>query len=273
MKNLGITRKGRFSILDITLLMSKINGRSMIKKLLDFFEKEERKKLVLESVVEEYIKTGEPVSSKAICFNYEIFVSSATIRNDFLKLTQDGYLHKLHASSGRVPTNKAWKFFIENLAQDQETERWREKWRLLWQDKLLIYGWEETLNLITRQLNIFSFCYLPQDNEVKKCGFGYLLNDLLEELLRNRKNNYLETDLIENLVTSLENFDNNVKSFNITTDEEIFVGNKIPFIKLDCLSTIIVKTKNTKTLVGILGNKRMAYAKNLGLLRLVADIK
>jgi len=235
--------------------------------------KNSRYQIVLKQLIQSYIEKGEPVASQYLVVHYGINFSSATIRNDLQELTSEGYLEKFHVSSGRVPTNKAWKFFIENLAQDQETERWREKWRLLWQDKLLIYGWEETLNLITRQLNIFSFCYLPQDNEVKKCGFGYLLNDLLEELLRNRKNNYLETDLIENLVTSLENFDNNVKSFNITTDEEIFVGNKIPFIKLDCLSTIIVKTKNTKTLVGVLGNKRMAYAKNLGLLRLVADIK
>ncbi|MBP8617971.1 MAG: DeoR family transcriptional regulator [Candidatus Pacebacteria bacterium] len=235
--------------------------------------KNSRHQIVLKQLIQSYIEKGEPVASQYLVVHYGINFSSATIRNDLQELTSEGYLEKFHVSSGRVPTNKAWKFFIENLAQDQETERWREKWRLLWQDKLLIYGWEETLNLITRQLNIFSFCYLPQDNEVKKCGFGYLLNDLLEELLRNGKNNYLGTDLIENLVTSLENFDNNVKSFNITTDEEIFVGNKIPFIKLDCLSTIIVKTKNTKTLVGVLGNKRMAYAKNLGLLRLVADIK
>lgn len=80
---------------------------------------EERKQKILAAVVDEYIKTGEPVGSKAIASLLDISVSSATIRNDMAALEQQGYLEQPHTSAGRVPTFKSYRLYIDELMQPQ----------------------------------------------------------------------------------------------------------------------------------------------------------
>ena len=75
----------------------------------------ERKKRIVAIVVEEYIRTGEPVGSKAIAELLGHTVSSATIRNDMAELAQHGYLDQPHTSAGRVPTAKAFRLYVDHL--------------------------------------------------------------------------------------------------------------------------------------------------------------
>ena len=75
-----------------------------VKKLLD-----DRKKKVLQAIVEEYINTAEPVSSNALTTNHGLDCSSATIRNEMAELEKNGYLDKTHTSSGRVPSEKGYR--------------------------------------------------------------------------------------------------------------------------------------------------------------------
>lgn len=70
---------------------------------------------ILAAIVDEYIKTGEPVGSKALAERPEIGVSSATIRNTMAALEQEGFLNHPHTSAGRVPTYKGFRYYIENL--------------------------------------------------------------------------------------------------------------------------------------------------------------
>ena len=70
---------------------------------------------ILAAIVDEYIRTGEPVGSKALAEREDITVSSATIRNTMAALEQEGYLDHPHTSAGRVPTFKGFRFYIDNL--------------------------------------------------------------------------------------------------------------------------------------------------------------
>lgn len=74
-----------------------------------------RKMKILASVVDEYIRTGEPVGSKAISKLDNINVSSATIRNDMAVLEQLGYLEQPHTSAGRIPTFAGYRLYIDEL--------------------------------------------------------------------------------------------------------------------------------------------------------------
>lgn len=74
-----------------------------------------RKLKVLAAVVDEYIRTGEPVGSKAISKMEHINVSAATIRNDMAALEQMGYLEQPHTSAGRVPTYMGYRLYIDEL--------------------------------------------------------------------------------------------------------------------------------------------------------------
>ncbi len=75
----------------------------------------DRKKAILSAVIESYIRTGEPVGSKAIVMMLENAVSSATIRNDMAELAALGYLEQPHTSAGRIPTARAFRLYIDEL--------------------------------------------------------------------------------------------------------------------------------------------------------------
>lgn len=81
---------------------------------------EERKKRVLQAIVEEYIKTAEPVSSNAIINLEGLECSSATIRNEMAELEKMGYIEKTHTSSGRVPSAKGYRFYVDELLEEDK---------------------------------------------------------------------------------------------------------------------------------------------------------
>ncbi|MFP3914912.1 MAG: heat-inducible transcriptional repressor HrcA [Actinomycetota bacterium] len=76
---------------------------------------EGRRNDVLRTLVEEYIKSGEPVSSRTIADVSELGVSPATIRNDLAALERDGYVVQPHTSAGRVPTARAYRYYVDHL--------------------------------------------------------------------------------------------------------------------------------------------------------------
>lgn len=80
----------------------------------------ERKKKILAAVVDEYIRTAEPVGSKAIAANAGLGCSSATIRNELAELVNMGYLEQPHTSAGRVPTPMGYRMYVNELMERQK---------------------------------------------------------------------------------------------------------------------------------------------------------
>ena len=80
----------------------------------------ERKKKILAAVVDEYVRTAEPVGSKAIAERGELHCSSATIRNELAELVSLGYLEQPHTSAGRVPTPMGYRMYVNELMQKQK---------------------------------------------------------------------------------------------------------------------------------------------------------
>ncbi len=77
----------------------------------------DRKRKILQAVVEEYIGTAEPVGSRAISKRKELGLSSATIRNEMADLEEMGYLAQPHTSAGRVPSDLGYRFYVNQLMQ------------------------------------------------------------------------------------------------------------------------------------------------------------
>ncbi len=75
---------------------------------------------LLNAIISEYLDTSEPVGSSVIVKKYNVKCSAATVRNEMAKLLDDGFLQMLHTSSGRVPTPQAYKFFIDEIMEEQE---------------------------------------------------------------------------------------------------------------------------------------------------------
>lgn len=75
---------------------------------------------LLEAIINEYSESSIPVGSKTVVKKYSLKVSPATIRNEMAALLEDGFLEMMHTSSGRVPTSRAFRFFIEELMEEDE---------------------------------------------------------------------------------------------------------------------------------------------------------
>lgn len=76
---------------------------------------DDRKKLILQAVVEEYIKNAEPVGSRSIAKKTSLNLSAATIRNEMCDLEEIGMLVQPHTSAGRIPSNAGFRFYVDNL--------------------------------------------------------------------------------------------------------------------------------------------------------------
>ena len=76
-----------------------------------------RRMQVLRAVVEDYIRSQEPVGSSALIARHNLKVSSATIRKDMAALEDEGFLTQPHTSAGRVPTERGYRYFVDSLSQ------------------------------------------------------------------------------------------------------------------------------------------------------------
>lgn len=83
-------------------------------------ELSEREKLILQAVVHSYITTAEPVGSRSIVRRFDLGVSAATVRNVMSDLEEHGYLQQLHTSSGRVPTDEGYRYYVDYLMRVQD---------------------------------------------------------------------------------------------------------------------------------------------------------
>lgn len=79
-----------------------------------------RKKRILQAIIDEYIKSAEPVSSGTIAQKYDLNYSSATIRNEMADLEKEGYLDKPHTSSGRVPSVLGYRLYVDELLKEDD---------------------------------------------------------------------------------------------------------------------------------------------------------
>lgn len=81
---------------------------------------DDRKKLILKAIIDSYIDTAEPVGSRTVARRYEIGLSSATIRNEMADLEEMGLLEQPHTSAGRVPSDKGYRFYVDQLMPRKE---------------------------------------------------------------------------------------------------------------------------------------------------------
>src|SRR6202008_544265 len=92
----------------------------------------ERERRILEPVIQAYVETAQPAGSRSLAHKFGLGVSPATIRNTMSDLEEKGFLFHPHTSAGRVPTNKAYRVYVDSLLSSPpirpaETERLAEE--------------------------------------------------------------------------------------------------------------------------------------------------
>ncbi|MDI6603936.1 MAG: heat-inducible transcriptional repressor HrcA [Thermoanaerobacteraceae bacterium] len=97
---------------------------------------DERKKKILEAIINEYILTVEPIGSRTIAKRYDLGISPATIRNEMADLEEMGYIEQPYTSAGRIPSDKGYRYYVNNIIENYLSETYLKDIELF--DQMLV---------------------------------------------------------------------------------------------------------------------------------------
>ncbi len=224
----------------------------------------DRQKQVLAAIVEEYSKTAVPVGSQLLLEQYGFDVSSATLRNDMLALEKAGMLYQPHTSAGRIPTDKGYRFFVEEIMPDESLSLSEQK--SMQKELLTLRAKHTRLGRSTAKL----LSALSGNLAVAGLGDNEGLYDFgMKELLENPE--FRELDELCRLVEALDSLD---EKFDVILadlqqgETKIFIGKENPIAEISNCSMMVAPYENEdgRGILAIIGPKRMQYAKNKSLL-------
>ncbi len=219
---------------------------------------EKRQEKILKCVVKEYIETAEPVSSQALYEKYHLNVSPATIRWDMVELEEEGYLWQSYCSAGRVPTEKAYRFFVEKFCKPRLSQRIEKRIEEIFFEnntREAIKELGQLMALVSRNLSI-----LLLGKEFFWQGLSYLLS---------QPEFYKPEEILE-MVEAFEDLYQEIEEQRVKDEIKAYIGRENPFVRDESLSLILGGLENGA--VGILGPIRMNYQQNIALVKKVIEI-
>jgi len=217
---------------------------------------------ILKKIVKEHIVTAQPVSSQSLEEKYNWGISPATIRIEMQRLTDQGYLYQPHTSAGRVPTDKGYRFFVDEIIKRKdsffEIGDWIEK---------EIENVFETIQHLTKRLSQFSktltLTYLEKERIIWKEGW--------EEVLKEPE--FKERRRLFSFVELLEELEENMERLAFNSEINIYIGRESNL--RNCQDFAILTSRNKlpdqkEGIFSLVGPKRMNYDKNIKLMRSLA---
>ena len=226
---------------------------------------EGRKAALLEAVVSEHIRTAEPVGSKFLVGKYGLKVSPATLRNDMSALEKEGYLVQPHTSAGRVPTVKAYRYYVQHCVGEKSPTK---KNRTVMEeqcakaepdDRRVVKELAKTVADLAHEAILVGFA----SDEVYYTGLSYLF----------AQPEFLDPELAVSMANGLDRLSDVMQTLlaNATDDLTVAIGDENPFG--EDTSVIFVRYgKDAGNIFGILGPTRMHYAENIALAKYVREV-
>jgi len=222
----------------------------------------DRKKEVLKAIIQHFINTGEPVGSNTIIVSYKFSVSPATIRNDMAALEEEKFIFQPHTSAGRVPTDKGYRTYVNELADvDAERTLALQTLKKLQQEfdleraKEKIY---EGVSLLSRATQNVSFATLPDNTRTFYLGLSNVLRQ--PEFF----NDTVRASQVIEVLEKHDHFITLLKKLNVDDTIQSFIGkeNILPQIQSCSLMVTKYRLKNYEGYIGLLGPTRMNYPFN-----------
>lgn len=227
----------------------------------------ERQKSVLGAVIKEHIRTAKPVSSEEILEKFGFKASPATIRHEMSVLAKSGYLEQPHTSSGRVPTDRGYRFFVDNLIEETPLSG-KEKDFI--ERVLNIGGLEECACDLGRIMADFSKTFTLAGFLEKKRVFKSGLSKVFAEP------EFFEQENVKDFGKLIDILDEEMNDFFEDFDEEkVLIGEENPIKEGGKFSLLMSSWKYPRGQNGFMimvGPKRTNYSKNLTLLRYLNDL-
>lgn len=227
----------------------------------------ERKNKILEFLIRQYIKNAEPIGSNLLAdyFNFEI--SSATIRNELAELENEGYLVQPHTSAGRVPTEKGYKFYIENFISEDES---------VWEPAA---GHVRQLEKTYRDRDVFAKMLAKITAEVTGEAAIVIIdeqhifvNGMANLFAKPEFRDYNYVIKISEIFDQMDSLAESIFS-SLSSDLDIYLGRNNPFNN-QCGSILMrINLSPTKIgLLGLVGPMRMDYDKNVAVMRGIQEV-
>jgi heat-inducible transcriptional repressor len=230
----------------------------------------QRQVQILKSLIEEYINTAEAVGSETLEKKHNLSASPATIRNEMVRLEELGYLKKLHASAGRIPTAIAMKFYVKQLMKEKELSVAEE---VALKERVWDYRDRVTqcMHAVVRSLADKTHALAiatTNEGDVYTAGYANIL-DMPE---------FFDIDITKNLLSALDEFEILQSVFGMVHDEDdihILLGEELgPRLKgpYGFVYTNYQTPLHMKGEIGVLGPTRLNYTSVIPTVRYFGDL-
>lgn len=222
-----------------------------------------RPQQLLRLIIDDYIKTAEPVGSKYLVEQYALDISPATVRNEMSLLEEEGYLRHAHTSSGRIPTEKAYEWYLRgNVTKATDTTKATAAFETFERET----NKESSVKSIAKRLTEIS-----GETAIVAFDPNWSFFTGMSNLMQKPEFH----DSVPALAELVDQFDAVVSDMfdRVSHEPQVFIGSHNPFG--DQMTTIIVRYDFPNTaggILGLVGPMRMDYARNLALLEAAKKI-
>ncbi|MFA5080455.1 MAG: hypothetical protein WC472_02420 [Candidatus Paceibacterota bacterium] len=226
----------------------------------------ERQKKILKALMKEYIKTAEPVSSGFLAEKYDFGLCSSAIRIEMQNLVKSNYLEQPHTSAGRIPTDKAYRFFVDQMLEDMEKEKELKFEKMLEtiierdiEDRFRMAG--DLVKKLSEMSSSFIIIHYPNDNLSWRSGLEKMVNEP----------EFLHQNFVSEFLYLVDEIEEKFGTLKPQNEIKIFIGEEIPILK-SCNMSIICARMTSRTdneleaNIALIGPKRMNYSKNISLI-------
>ncbi len=236
-------------------------------------ELSKRQQYILEKIVREHVRTARPVSSKQLRRKYALDVKSATIRRDFVQLTEAGYITQPYTSAGRLPTDRGYRFFVDRLQKKCPSFRIAE--RIAEEGKSLKENADDPLHffsaitqLLAGSCRSLAASYVIDEDAVSvKAGWSQVA----------RKPEFEDAELVRDFLAMLEQLDERID--RLIQDKErgsvdVFIGreSRMPHSRPFSVIMTCGRYGVFSSAVVLVGPKRMPYPRNMGIMRELSEL-
>ena len=239
-------------------------------------EMTDRQNLILERVIKEYVDSAEPISSGLLEKKYDFNLSPAMIRIEMEKLTDAGYLFQPFVSSGRVPTDKGYRYFVDKLLNEKsvKTKEPKELRDLLDREGDDFWGFGQSFaKMLSQMSSMMAVVSFPEEDRLFKEGWENIVR--MPEFA-DREIIFGLTDFIDDMERNIDDVcEESAGSNKQQTGITIYIGEESPFGKVKgftIISSSCSFPKKKKGTISLVGPKRMAYERNIGILNSLSEI-
>lgn len=212
-----------------------------------------RQQTLLKLIVEGYLTTAQPISSKYLAEKNHLPVSTATIRNEMAELEEEGLIYQPHTSAGRIPTVDGLRYYVDHIVQPTSLSKRDEK------HFASIFS-TQGLKGVAREGAHFcrSACIISYDNtDLYYTGFSQLFS----------QPEFMDIERMQAISEVIDRIENTLPAIaaEITNEPRVYLGSNNPLGE-SCTAIFIANDSRRKTIFGFLSPVRTDYAKTIGTL-------